>query len=512
MQSFTTQSLANQLQENPVDSPHLLACLIVPHLASYLSVNASTRFLILEYPADHLATVVALQNLIGVDILKIAGIIDSEAASAYNTEPSSPVSAHFGSRLSVGSATSTSAAQLARSLDAISLPGSPFAPPLLSPFGAGPTLAQRRRLSFSKANYVLTNTATEAEIVNFISIIWKTLIQADPFYSLEHGSPMSARTTARYPTTKISNCSLGSSKFTPVSSGPSTPLNATPGAASSVANHHGGFHHWGLAGALSSPPSSRGSGFGTAEQQQQTTPMTPQSLARNTALASKLSAGDTPYTQPPPTTPVPPPPPSLSRDDSPSRTSFRSVPSRGRDFSSGTGNPKGLHDGQTAAIPVPIPVVPNPPVAASGGFSLRSKSLNRMLATRRGRKASGGGGVAVAAKHHHDNSSIAPPLLPCHLSPIEKDILHDYHHNHDSGETVGDLLIGGGDSKICGRMGEVDNKTKSDAYAESLFTDGGDAELYEFDEEERRLMPMYMRPSEIRKGNSRKALKWLGLA
>lgn len=35
----------------------------------------------------------------------------------------------------------------------------------------------------------------------------------------------------------------------------------------------------------------------------------------------------------------------------------------------------------------------------------------------------------------------------------------------------------------------------------------------DFDEaEERRLMPMYMRQSEMRKGNSRKALKWLGLA
>lgn len=46
---------------------------------------------------------------------------------------------------------------------------------------------------------------------------------------------------------------------------------------------------------------------------------------------------------------------------------------------------------------------------------------------------------------------------------------------------------------------------------------GGDAvsvvDEGDFDEaEERRLMPMYMRQSEMRKGNSRKALKWLGLA
>jgi hypothetical protein len=37
-----------------------------------------------------------------------------------------------------------------------------------------------------------------------------------------------------------------------------------------------------------------------------------------------------------------------------------------------------------------------------------------------------------------------------------------------------------------------------------------DGEFY--DDEERRLMPMYMRQKDFRKGNSQKALKWLGLA
>ena len=44
-------------------------------------------------------------------------------------------------------------------------------------------------------------------------------------------------------------------------------------------------------------------------------------------------------------------------------------------------------------------------------------------------------------------------------------------------------------------------------YAVSVVEDG---EFY--DEEEKRLMPLYLRQSEMRKGNSRKALKWLGLA
>lgn len=41
---------------------------------------------------------------------------------------------------------------------------------------------------------------------------------------------------------------------------------------------------------------------------------------------------------------------------------------------------------------------------------------------------------------------------------------------------------------------------------------GPDEEVEAYDAEERRLMPMYMRQNEMRKGNSRKALKWLGLA
>lgn len=62
--------------------------------------------------------------------------------------------------------------------------------------------------------------------------------------------------------------------------------------------------------------------------------------------------------------------------------------------------------------------------------------------------------------------------------------------------------MAGHDNKLMANNGDA-----TSAYAMSIVDEG---EFY--DDEERRLMPMYMRQSEIRKGNSRKALKWLGLA
>lgn len=557
MQSFTTQSLASQLQENPFDSPHLLACLIVPHLATYLSVNTSIRFLVLEYPAEHLATVVAMQNLVGVDILKIAGVIDSEAASAYNTEPSSPFGSLQSPRLSSGSSSSTSAAaqQLARSLDAISLPGSPFALPPFppqSPFGAGPpTLAQRRRLSFSKANYVLTNTATEAEIASFISIVWRILVQADPFYAPEHGGTnqlpimgqISTRPTtagSRYPASKASNGSLVSSKFAAASStAPSTPLSTTTTAPPSVTNlHHPCYPHWGQAGSLqgaSSPPGS-------------------QSSSNTSIPRSLVDLHDFPSA--PPLGPVPPPPPPSSlRGESPSGASFRSARSRRR---TGPGRLAGsLHSNEhMSASPVDgggnvaatkttttgnTLAAPTAHVfgagAGVGGFSLRpSKSLNRLLASRRGRKASAPGPITTTASPTPSTSTSggAAPFKPIKTpttptpAPVagSNGVLHggpppflsisrsSSTTTSSGGGRGGNNNNGGGGDDAAAAVGSskiIITTTPAPAPA------AADQEGLEYlDDEERRLMPMYnMRQQDmimVRRGNSRKAMKWLGLA
>lgn len=180
MQSFSTQPLlAHQTHNSLFNNPHLLACLLIPHLETYLAASSTTRFLLLEYPTEHLATVLALQKLVGSEMFKVAGVIDSEAASPTTSEVvislPGPIAQH--------------SMPVARNLDTISLPGSPF--PNTNKQG-GATIAHRRRLSFSRADYLLTSSATDAEIAVFISKIWKVLIDADPFYmqlQVQHLAP-----------------------------------------------------------------------------------------------------------------------------------------------------------------------------------------------------------------------------------------------------------------------------------------------------------------------------------
>ena len=81
MQTFTSQPLSLQAGENPFSQPSLLATLLIPHLETFLSSSCPTRLLILHYPVSHLSTVLALRDLLGPQLLKVAGIIDSTAIS-----------------------------------------------------------------------------------------------------------------------------------------------------------------------------------------------------------------------------------------------------------------------------------------------------------------------------------------------------------------------------------------------------------------------------------------------
>src|SRR5271170_7663812 len=103
MQAFTSQPLSRQTGENPFSQPSLLATLLIPHLETYLSSNDSTSLLILHYPICHLSTVLALRDLLGPRLLKVAGIIDSTAIS-----PRKPWKGHPDSIVSVDTATSQS--------------------------------------------------------------------------------------------------------------------------------------------------------------------------------------------------------------------------------------------------------------------------------------------------------------------------------------------------------------------------------------------------------------------
>ncbi|RDA91715.1 hypothetical protein CP533_2340 [Ophiocordyceps camponoti-saundersi (nom. inval.)] len=138
MQAFTAQPLANQTSDNPFTNVYLLATLIVPHLETYLAIHPEIRYLLLQYPPEHLGTVLALQRLVGVDLMKVAQIVDS------NNKEKLPFTHLRGA--SIGS-----------KADAKRSP----APPISSP-----------DVPVSKANFLLTSTASDKDIATFVSTVW----------------------------------------------------------------------------------------------------------------------------------------------------------------------------------------------------------------------------------------------------------------------------------------------------------------------------------------------------
>ncbi|KAJ0304203.1 hypothetical protein COL5a_005337 [Colletotrichum fioriniae] len=184
MQSFTAQPLANQTQDNPFTNSYLLATLIIPHLETFFAAHSEVRFLILDYPPDHLATILALQKLVGVDLMKVAQVIDAQAKEPL------PFTHVRGS--SLGRISNVS--DLASSSSSLQSKGSRSAA----------STSSRDGLAVSKANLLLTSTATEAEVATFVSTIWKILINISKFYlpeeskKLEESSVKSKRQSGNF--------------------------------------------------------------------------------------------------------------------------------------------------------------------------------------------------------------------------------------------------------------------------------------------------------------------------
>ena len=211
MQTFTAQPLANQTQDNPFTNPLLLATLIIPHLETYLLAHAAVRFLLLEYPPEHLATVLALQKLVGVHMVKVAGIVDADGPDRLPFAPRRPGPGHRRQASSV------------HGLD---------------------SLAACEGLTFAKANLLLTSSATDAETATFISTIWTILMDVSHFYVPEHPPPSAAAAGKSLPSLPELN-PFPPAHASPPRAPPPPPKTAT---------------------GLSSPPLSPG---GSPEQQQQ---------------------------------------------------------------------------------------------------------------------------------------------------------------------------------------------------------------------------------------------------
>jgi hypothetical protein len=118
----------------------------------------------------------SLQKLVGTDIVKVAGVLNGEDPG-HAPETLQARSLHSSKRSNEG-------------LDAIAAPVSPRSyKPLVN-------------VSFSKANYLLTSSATDSETATFISTIWKTLAGTSDFYIPEHAPrKASSRQTLQRPST-----------------------------------------------------------------------------------------------------------------------------------------------------------------------------------------------------------------------------------------------------------------------------------------------------------------------
>ena len=145
--------------------------LLIPHLETYLATNPGVRLLILLYPSAYLPTVVALRKLLGQDVLKIAGVVDLLSSEP---RPRTPVSHSPSNEASPAKGQAPGhKRQASRTSNGSQASQKSF------------HQSKKSEISFSKANYLLPSTATDSEIVAFLSGIWKSLVEKSAFYTPE---------------------------------------------------------------------------------------------------------------------------------------------------------------------------------------------------------------------------------------------------------------------------------------------------------------------------------------
>lgn len=144
MQAFTALPLSNQTSDNPFTNSYLLATLLIPHLETYLSLHPEIRYLLLEYPPEHLNTILALQKLAGVEFIKVAQIVDPKKPDRLPfTQIGGPA---IGARSDIKT-------------------------PSLSPQPSSSDI------TVSNANFLLASTATDKDIAKFVSTVWNIQVE-----------------------------------------------------------------------------------------------------------------------------------------------------------------------------------------------------------------------------------------------------------------------------------------------------------------------------------------------
>ncbi|CAD6443347.1 67b6312e-7a8f-47fe-999f-00f8e41fa0f1 [Sclerotinia trifoliorum] len=183
MQTFMSQPLLARKDLDPMTDPRLLADLIVPHLETYLATNSMVRFLVLSFPFDQIATVIALRSLLGSDLVKVAGVLDT-----LSSDPPSfakpPLPKFHSSHHSFDAAVATDLFKRTENSQGYPLKSSPDALRDADP----ETILNRSSSCFSlfiKADYHLPSTASGPEIQNFLTLIRKNIVERLSWYNIE---------------------------------------------------------------------------------------------------------------------------------------------------------------------------------------------------------------------------------------------------------------------------------------------------------------------------------------
>lgn len=200
MQAFTAQRLTHQTSGNPFTNPYLLATLILPHLETYLALHPEIQYLLLMYPPEHLGTVVALQKLIGIELLKVAQIVESGSKEL-------PFRHIRG--MSIGGENDDNSSKR-----------------------SSPSSRSTSDVAVSKANYLLTSTATEKDIATFVSTVWSIEIDQDAGTTSPKGSLDNSQRKKKHRPPPLA---LKGETFSPFPKiGPQSPLSPTAIAATPV--------------------------------------------------------------------------------------------------------------------------------------------------------------------------------------------------------------------------------------------------------------------------------------
>ncbi|TQS36720.1 hypothetical protein Golomagni_02821 [Golovinomyces magnicellulatus] len=157
---------------DPFSEPLILANLIIPQLESYFASNSSTQLLVLQFSSIHIPIIYALRDLLGNNLLKIAGIY-SPPMSVSTMFPPSPVSPNTASTRTtvIHSMKFGHTCTHTISSNNSSKPSSISTISKIEADG-----------DFSGFDYKLSSSASDDEIIRFVSGIRQSLIEISNFY------------------------------------------------------------------------------------------------------------------------------------------------------------------------------------------------------------------------------------------------------------------------------------------------------------------------------------------